>query len=190
MRRASGTAAPHSSFSFPGTRSPVPESRVGAAGGRGGEESERSCTAGAGRRRGRRGTGAPALRPPGLPAPRRPLISPAAVEAAHCPAPAPSCCVLPLHGAPRAAAAPRPGAGPGSRRHPGGPRQVTLPAGAAAQPAPGPAARVSRPPAGAVEGRAGDSGTKPAASGAPSPDWLCLKWREGGGRGSPAAEAL
>lgn len=54
--------------------------------------------------------------------------------------------VLSLHGAPRTAAAPHPGAGPGPRRHPGGPRQVALPAGAAAQPAPGPPTRVSRPP--------------------------------------------
>lgn len=54
--------------------------------------------------------------------------------------------VLQLHGAPRAAAAPRSGSVSGLHRDPGGPGQVTLSAGAAAQPAPGPPARVSSSP--------------------------------------------
>lgn len=62
--------------------------------------------------------------------------------------------VVPLHGPLRAAAGPRPGSGPGPRRDPGGSRQVALPAGAAAQQAPGPPARVSRAAwPGATEGQ-------------------------------------
>lgn len=62
--------------------------------------------------------------------------------------------VVLLHGALRAAAGPRAGSGPGPRRDPGGSRQVALPAGAAAQPAPGPPARVSRAARpGAAEGQ-------------------------------------
>lgn len=55
---------------------------------------------------------------------------------------------LSLHGAPRAATAPRPGTGPGPRRHASEPRQISLPAGAATQPPPGSAARVRGRPHG------------------------------------------
>lgn len=99
-------------------------------------------------------------RPP--PAPPGGLLARPAAEALSLPLPFACRCpaVLGLHGAPRAVAAPRPGAGPGPCRHFGGPRQVALPAGAAAQPAPGPAARVSRPPAWVAEGQAGGARDK------------------------------
>lgn len=67
--------------------------------------------------------------------------------------------VLQLHGAPRAAADPRSGTGAGPRRDPCGPCQVALPAGAAAQPAPGPPTRVS--PSLSVVGGAGTGAELP-----------------------------
>lgn len=67
--------------------------------------------------------------------------------------------VFSLHGAPRAAAGPRPGAGPGPCGDPSESRQVTLPAGAAAQPAPGSPARVS-----VAKGWDGSLGLLPGAS--------------------------
>lgn len=126
------------------------------------QESERSLTALASEQgAGRGGTRVPAFtHPPARPpAPRRPLISRTPTGGGARTARPASTPVLSLHGAPPAAAAPRPGAGPGSPGRAGGPRQVALPAGAAAQPAPRPAARVSRrPPGGGTGwGRAGQS---------------------------------
>lgn len=122
-----------------------------------------SACGGGGEREGGRSAGAPALRLPAWPpAPRCRLLARPAEEALSLPClpPAVAQRVLSLHGVPRAAAAPRPGAGPGPCRHLGGPRQVALPAGAAAQPAPGPAPRVSRLPARVAEGQAGGARDK------------------------------
>lgn len=158
------------SLSFPRTCSFGARERVGEGRKEDGREedradsgdSERSLPAWGGRAGGGEGVAARrrGSRPP--PAPPGGLLARPAAEALPLPLPSARSCpgVLGLHGAPRAVAAPRPGAGPGPCRHFGGPRQVALPAGAAAQPAPGPTARVSRLPIWVAEGQAGDARDK------------------------------
>lgn len=163
----------------PTSRAEDPWPRGGRGGERGSQRVGAAQPGAAGRRRGRRAPGFPAPRGRSRP-PAAYLTWPAAAALSL-----PDVRVLSLHGAPGAAAAPRPGAGPGPRRHPGGPRQVALPAGAAAQPAPGPPARVSRPPRrGWPRDGLGAQGTKrqhaeQAARGARR-DRPCTGVREGG----------